>query len=433
MPLSISSHAAILTPKSPTIEKEKVFQARNGGSAGVLPYFRDEKTNKTYFLFSRERGGPDKGTYADFGGGVDYDKKKHCYQSILDAAIRECYEESCKLYNFLGQSSQEFLKKNSHFYYNEHNLKGLLAFTPVTYKKSQQFLSQLKHLDKIKYDGHFREKNDFLWVEANSLMAQLNKSPKGHVTINVLQDNGKNISKSIQIRPYIANRLLKSQEILKGLANPLQKQLPGDPIKNPHQFKEVDSIGEVAANLKEDDKKRLLIVDLDETIMLAKHSLNSKIDKNYLKKKDFIPVEPNIDHIMANLRKKYKNMKVIAVTKRPYISNVASKQNAAEQLKKLKIPMSTKTYQNFNKKSLSSIHKGVMFDDSVLYTAGKNKGYYLDKFLEMTKKTFQPETVMMFDDKEDNLKDVSYFLKKRNLPFDGYLYRGAEKYQYKKL
>lgn len=44
------------------------WQNRNKNAGFVLPYYYNSKTKHRYYIFGREKGGPDRGTYSMFGG-----------------------------------------------------------------------------------------------------------------------------------------------------------------------------------------------------------------------------------------------------------------------------------------------------------------------------------------------------------------------------
>lgn len=76
-----------------SLSKSKLSKLPNKfkGYAGVLPWTVDPKGN-LHILLGREAGGPDKGKWSDFGGGVEPKDP-----SLLAAAFREMGEESMNL------------------------------------------------------------------------------------------------------------------------------------------------------------------------------------------------------------------------------------------------------------------------------------------------------------------------------------------------
>lgn len=205
--------------------KNKVLNTRPNGSsyAGVLPVYYHPKHKKHYVLLSREayNGSKDrpKGTYCDFGGSVDFDQRARRYHRFVTGALNELYEESSGLYNFRGPKGENFIKTQSQLYYDLNRpFKKVMAFLPLKYIKRANLLRQRNHLKRKHANHHMYEKDDFLWVEARSLLqATQNLRPRFQhtsVKVKVLEDNGRISWKIIPLRGTFVSSLAGSGQIL---------------------------------------------------------------------------------------------------------------------------------------------------------------------------------------------------------------------------
>lgn len=72
-----------------------------------------------------------------------------------------------------------------------------------------------------------------------------------------------------------------------------------------------------------------------------------------------------------------------------------------------------------------SLDKGI-YANGVLFSNGHNKGEVLTEFLKETQ--IKPDHIVFIDNLQHNLEDVEKAMTELEIPFTGYLYRGAEKY-----
>lgn len=79
----------------------------------------------------------------------------------------------------------------------------------------------------------------------------------------------------------------------------------------------------------------------------------------------------------------------------------------------------------FKKSGIFPSPIGPVFHRGILIANKVNKGETLGAFLETT--GLKPSRVVFYDDQEKNLKSIEDFCKERNIPFKGYLFKGAEK------
>lgn len=126
-------------------------------SAGIIPYTVDN-AGKYQFLLQRLTDEDRKWTYEDFGG-----KSNVCDRSIMDIAIRECYEET----NSMEEFNPEFLKQqiadSRTVIYRIPAYKYMLYLTYVPV--------ELLNLDLSKFGTRNDEDNRVLeWVSYSTLM-----------------------------------------------------------------------------------------------------------------------------------------------------------------------------------------------------------------------------------------------------------------------
>lgn len=140
--------------------------------AGILPFSKLVKNNKTllYFLFSREtlddHTSKDRGYWSEFGGSADKGETR------LETAIREGYEESngvfgskIKIKNNIEKTSLHFKEKS----YISYLIKvPYVPQLPTYLENTYNFIKVTKPELICSKEGLF-EKDKFRWIEINEL------------------------------------------------------------------------------------------------------------------------------------------------------------------------------------------------------------------------------------------------------------------------
>ena len=186
--ISCALSAAVTLPfKSPTstIFKGDILQKRPSllkpdgrplGTAGVLLYTYSNGT--PYILLSRESDGTDKGTYSEFGGNLDL-KADGTPETFQDACIRECDEESARLYKL---TAEELSKGKIYF---ETTPKGREIVLCLVETKRVYQSSDLGAAQKLLEDSHFKEKDALLWIKAADLLKGQGIDPESKTLITL--------------------------------------------------------------------------------------------------------------------------------------------------------------------------------------------------------------------------------------------------------
>ncbi|HBR70631.1 TPA: hypothetical protein DIC20_01940 [Candidatus Dependentiae bacterium] len=207
-------------------------------------------------------------------------------------------------------------------------------------------------------------------------------------------------------------------------------------------IQEIDSFKEAQTILATVDPQSLIIFDIDETLLspadvpFQSWFFSSKRGKAFTEKaaqrvRDFknIVIEPSIIDIIQNLEN--RKIKTIALT---YCDTGAFgggiipslPQWRYEDLKKEGIDFSP----SFGDQEIifehltSKANRHPMFYKGILLTDAFSKGEILGAFLDRV--NWKPSNVIFFDDRLNYLESVEEEMKKRGIPFKGYLYKGAQ-------
>lgn len=185
--------------------------------------------------------------------------------------------------------------------------------------------------------------------------------------------------------------------------------------------KVIYSIKEISTKM---DKNTLVLFDADETLVIDNDNAREDIDLAHLNGQQYMPIESDIAKTIEKIKSLNGIKTVLCLTKRGPNKGLIS---ADVELQQLQIPLSRWKFKNFNGSQLSQTYPDIIFNNGVIYTAGKDKGTYLKAFCTLTK--YKPKKIIMVDDKENNLKSVYEFGKKLYIPTDLYLMKGADIYK----
>lgn len=190
--------------------------------AGILPFAINN--NEIYFLFGKENKFNDTPGWADFGGGVEPK------EDILNAAIREGWEEST---GFLGdpKNIKKEIIKNNKMYLEIKNktLNYRTYLLPMEYdeklveyfNKSQNCIQNNLSKDMIKKTFIF-EKQEIKWFRINELKSKIHLFRKFYQEIvKEILLNEKKIKENI----YMAKRSFRSRKQKKCLKKSLKHWL----------------------------------------------------------------------------------------------------------------------------------------------------------------------------------------------------------------
>lgn len=197
------------TKKSMILDRVLSYN-KSRGYAGIIPVC--EVNNEFFLLFSQEASDDaidqPEGTFCEFGGGVD------AGETMKKALLRECYEESCRVYDF--RNDEAYLDANASYCYNSWLLT---AFLKVEYRKRQVFMEVREAESKKENNRCYYEKDDFIWVNVRYLLKALNNlklQPDTHpmIRVQVLNDDGSMSLRHIFLRGIFAKTLMTSIPIL---------------------------------------------------------------------------------------------------------------------------------------------------------------------------------------------------------------------------
>jgi hypothetical protein len=231
-------------------------------------------------------------------------------------------------------------------------------------------------------------------------------------------------------------------------------------FKTKSDIQEIDSFNEVKATLENVNPQTLVIFDIDDTLSSPENiyfqtwfcntekgkAFHKKVheyvetkenSKEYFKKlvakemrdSQNILIEPLIADIIQNLES--KKIKTIALTS----FNTGSMggdiipslpQWRYERLKKVGIVFTPSfgDQEIIFEHMTSKAHRHPVFYKGILLTDHFSKGEVLGAFLDRV--NWKPNKVIFFDDKPKLITSVQKEMKKRKIPFQGYVYKGAQ-------
>ncbi len=386
----------------------------NTGYAGIAPIC--EVNNKKYIMISSEANNGDAtGTFCDSGGKVDMG------ETVGKAMLREFYEESSRVYDYRNKAI-DLLKDSRICYRNSF----ATAFFEVDYKKRQEFLDARTREAKIKHNGCFHEKSDFLWVDIESLYDSLNtmdysKGKHPSISVNVLNDDGTQTNKNIQLRDFFAKTLKNSKSILNKYIN--KKNNTNHNLNINNNIKTITSLKEI--NITDFKDKTLLILDLDENLVVEKWHSPQKYHHLIPQHSTYRLIEQDIAKTIENFKNSVggdgSKVVVLGVTKRSLTKN-GHADEGHKILEKENIPTSRLRFKKHNGKTLCG-NKNAGFINGVIYTDGNDKGDHVEDFLNLAKYT--PSQIIMSDDKRKNLINVHAYAQKMGIPMVAYEMTGV--------
>ena len=147
----------------------KTGTIKDSTGAGIIPIAKFQ--NKIYFLFGKEKFLENKNGWSDFGGKVE------TKESIIDAAIREGYEETS---GFLGDLNtiQDLVYNKSLFTIDSDNYRSYVIQIkynkelPTYFNNNFNFVS--KNINKIVCKNGYYEKEKIRWFDIEDLKNNIN-------------------------------------------------------------------------------------------------------------------------------------------------------------------------------------------------------------------------------------------------------------------
>ncbi len=144
--------------------------------AGIIFYFYENK--ELYFIFALDAN---HGEMTDMGGSIELN------ENFIEAAIRETYEESLGIFNYMNDV--EFIKNNS---FSIHSDKTIILLQRINADKHKLIsLFKNEHI-KILYDGiQYIENSSLFWISADDLqkLIKTNKKIKNHNLIPTYKES----------------------------------------------------------------------------------------------------------------------------------------------------------------------------------------------------------------------------------------------------
>lgn len=195
-------------------------------------------------------------------------------------------------------------------------------------------------------------------------------------------------------------------------------------------IQEINSLKEIkTTNFK---KGTLLLLDLDETVLVDKKHTPKKYKHLIRAGEEYRLIESDVAQTVEKLKtcvgNDNANVVVLGITKRDRKKN-GKWDRGHLHLKEARIPVSRKKFVHLNDvklcKKTNPYYDDGAFKDGVLFTNHQDKGMYLEAFCK--KANFTPASIVMADDKVDNLKSVERYANKINVPMRGYQMKGAKK------
>lgn len=218
----------------------------------------------------------------------------------------------------------------------------------------------------------------------------------------------------------------------------------------------IHSIDEIKSSLVI-DKDTLVIFDIDEVLISSEDIILRDKGSKYIPQKwnsfsrsqkdeilgimfsktDYILVDPLIPDFIQDLKE--NGIKTLALTNN-YCGKLGSIAHNEDRIKKRLLEKKINFRDVFPNVQTMSFDELVdpdetppLFKEGILYVssfqkkANGGKGPLLGIFLDKMKWT--PKKVIFFDDEMENLISVQDELEKRNIPYEGFHFKGAEKIQ----
>lgn len=169
----------------------------------------------------------------------------------------------------------------------------------------------------------------------------------------------------------------------------------------------------------------MLLLDFDENIIIDKHHTPHEY-KHLVGNADYRWIEPDIRDTIWTLKtsvdKNKNNVTILGLTKR-WAKHATHYDHGHKHAEDAGLAFSRLRFKDLDGTKLCNNEHSSFFN-GVIYTAGQDKGTYLEDFLN--KSGFQPSRIVFSDDKEDNLKSVIDFAKRKNISIDAYQMNGAK-------
>jgi len=159
-------------------------------AAGILPYYKDQKTKEIFVLLGKEGSGRDKGKWADFGG---------TGSANIQTAAKEGHEETMGVFTSTYKNPKadktkgidrlkKKIKDNGTAYTwttrSGFTYKGyLLNVTKEVQNQGgrantlKHFKDTLKNLKKKNFPHEYIEKSDFSWVKLHPMLTKIKNLP----------------------------------------------------------------------------------------------------------------------------------------------------------------------------------------------------------------------------------------------------------------
>jgi hypothetical protein len=190
-------------------------------------------------------------------------------------------------------------------------------------------------------------------------------------------------------------------------------------------IQQIDSLKQIST--KKFVKNTLVLLDLDENIILDKIHVQPRYQHLIAPNAAYRLIEDDIAKTVLNLKTSVSgnsaNVVILGLTKRGAKKNKRFDQGH-KHVEQENIPFSRSKFKHLNGTTLCG-NSNACFYNGIIYTAGQNKGTYLEDFLIKSK--FNPAHMVTSDDKEQNLRDVISFAKKKNIPIEAYQMNGVKK------
>lgn len=184
----------------------KWWKDRNKNSAFVLPYYVNSNTQHTYYIFGKEKGGMNQGTYSPFGGAANLQEGHP-----VVTASREAFEELSSEYTlgFNQLDMQKFIDLPN----IQKNTTQIIATTTRTHSGphalaiylTQFSEQQIKKQLLPRFKGN-TEIEDLVEIRADRLIAALKGAqPNKPITVEAaVWKNGRSMgNQKITLRPIV--------------------------------------------------------------------------------------------------------------------------------------------------------------------------------------------------------------------------------------
>jgi 8-oxo-dGTP pyrophosphatase MutT (NUDIX family) len=379
--------------------------------AGILPFFIDPQTKKTYVLIAKRAewlygGEESERGYVNFGGLCDLgecDKE----EGLAIAAIRETYEETAGYLTFQ--------KDDLKFYVDlQKETEEVSLIYRMFLVKIPSFIPRQYFLDLIQRekDLHKGESIDFQWVQFEELMEAIGQSQVSDIKVHALEGgilyDRQELSKGYPKEKEITLSLLPNfYANLKQNKGQIEVFLQKAPLSHPLYFhgpydlerkgiKTVFHIGDLRKLFKDQDlQKTWFFFDLDDTLFIPEEKsllLKKQLphDYNLSSKGPYIEEEtlPLLKFLLG------KKASVFGLTKRRY------PQTAYRDVRALFDDLAMFSFGN------KSVFPMPFYKEGVIYTGNQLKAYYLLAFLKNVPKQNLPKRIVFIDNLASNVVDV---------------------------